>query len=140
MVVAYPLDSSVTLLKTENLDRNARRYDLVFRRQNDTVFSRAQRLGKLKLMPVGIPPGRISFMIAEHSHGAHSAQVKVRLRVNGASIRITHMGPDLCSSSLRLTIRPARRPFCSAWTRARASGKSGFRRGSPSLPSVSFSR
>jgi len=33
-------------------------------------------------------------MIAEQSHGAHSAQVKMRLIVNGAVIRITHMGPD----------------------------------------------
>lgn len=33
-------------------------------------------------------------MIAEPSYGAHSAQVKMRLIVNGASIRITQMGPD----------------------------------------------
>ena len=33
-------------------------------------------------------------MIAEKSYGAHSAQVKMRLIVNGASIRITQMGPD----------------------------------------------
>ena len=33
-------------------------------------------------------------MIAEPSYGAHSAQVKMRLIVNGDSIRITHMGPD----------------------------------------------
>jgi len=37
---------------------------------------------------------RISFMTAEQSYGAHSAQVKMRLIVNGDSIRITHMGPD----------------------------------------------
>ena len=33
-------------------------------------------------------------MLAEKSYGAHSAQVKMRLIVNGASIRITQMGPD----------------------------------------------
>ncbi len=33
-------------------------------------------------------------MITEHSYGAHSAQVRMRLIVNGASIRITHMGSD----------------------------------------------
>jgi len=33
-------------------------------------------------------------MIAEQNYGAHSAQVKMRLLVNGNSIRITHMGPD----------------------------------------------
>ncbi len=33
-------------------------------------------------------------MIAEQNHGAHSAQVKMRLIVAGAVIRITHMGPD----------------------------------------------
>ncbi len=33
-------------------------------------------------------------MIAEQSYGAHSAQVKMRLLINGAVIRITHMGPD----------------------------------------------
>jgi hypothetical protein len=35
-------------------------------------------------------------MIAEHNYnyGAHSAQVDMRLLVNGASIGITHMGRD----------------------------------------------
>ena len=33
-------------------------------------------------------------MIANQSYGAHSPQVKMRLRINGAVIRITHMGPD----------------------------------------------
>ena len=33
-------------------------------------------------------------MIAEQNHGAHSAQVEMRLIVNGESISITHMGPD----------------------------------------------
>src|SRR5688500_13283326 len=36
----------------------------------------------------------ISFMIAEQNYGAHSAQVEMRLIVNGASISVTHMGPD----------------------------------------------
>ena len=36
----------------------------------------------------------ISFMIAEQSYGAHSAQVEMRLLVNGGSIGITQMGPD----------------------------------------------
>jgi hypothetical protein len=33
-------------------------------------------------------------MTTEQSYGAHSAQVKMRLIVNGTVIRITHMGPD----------------------------------------------
>ena len=33
-------------------------------------------------------------MIADQNYGAHSAQVKMRLIVNGTAIRITHMGPD----------------------------------------------
>jgi len=33
-------------------------------------------------------------MIGDQSYGAHSAQVKMWLIVNGAVIRITHMGPD----------------------------------------------
>jgi hypothetical protein len=33
-------------------------------------------------------------MIAEQNHGAHSAQVKMRLIVGESVFRITHMGPD----------------------------------------------
>jgi hypothetical protein len=33
-------------------------------------------------------------MIGEQNHGAHSAQVKMRLIVGETVIRITHMGPD----------------------------------------------
>lgn len=33
-------------------------------------------------------------MIAKQSYGAHSAKVRMRLIVNGASISITHMGSD----------------------------------------------
>ena len=33
-------------------------------------------------------------MIAEQNYGAHSAQVEMRLIVNGESISITHMGSD----------------------------------------------
>ena len=33
-------------------------------------------------------------MIVEENHGAHSAQVKMRLIVGESVIRITHMGPD----------------------------------------------
>lgn len=33
-------------------------------------------------------------MIAEHNYGARSAQVKMRLVLPAASIRITHLGPD----------------------------------------------
>jgi hypothetical protein len=33
-------------------------------------------------------------MIADQSYGAHSARVKMRLIVDGISIRITHMGSD----------------------------------------------
>ncbi len=34
-------------------------------------------------------------MITKQSYGAHSAKVRMRLIVNGASISITHMGSDL---------------------------------------------
>ena len=33
-------------------------------------------------------------MIAEQNYGAHSAQVEMRLIVNGTSLGITHMGRD----------------------------------------------
>jgi hypothetical protein len=33
-------------------------------------------------------------MIAEQTYGAHSAQVRMHLLVDGRSISITHMGPD----------------------------------------------
>ena len=33
-------------------------------------------------------------MTTNNNYGAYSAQVKMRLLVNGQSIRITHMGPD----------------------------------------------
>jgi hypothetical protein len=33
-------------------------------------------------------------MIANQNYGAHSAQVEMRLIVNGSSVSITHMGPD----------------------------------------------
>ena len=33
-------------------------------------------------------------MIAEKSYGAHSARVEMQLLVNGASLSVTHMGPD----------------------------------------------
>src|SRR5437016_3375637 len=36
----------------------------------------------------------ISFMIAEQTYGAHSAQVEMRLIVNGDAISITQMGAD----------------------------------------------
>ena len=48
-------------------------------------------------------------MIAEQSYGAHSAQVKMRLIINGAVIRITHMGPDFL-----LIESPINRPPCEA--------------------------
>lgn len=35
-----------------------------------------------------------SFMIAEQTYVAHSAQVEMRLILNGESVSITHMGPD----------------------------------------------
>lgn len=48
-------------------------------------------------------------MNAQQSYGAHSAQVKMRLIINGASIRITHMGADF------LFIEPAHaHPPCEA--------------------------
>jgi len=33
-------------------------------------------------------------MSAEQHYGAHSAQVEMRLIINGTTIGITHMGPD----------------------------------------------
>ena len=33
-------------------------------------------------------------MMAEQNYGAHSAQVEMRLIVNGTNISVTHMGPD----------------------------------------------
>jgi hypothetical protein len=33
-------------------------------------------------------------MIAEQTHGAHSARVEMQLVINGDTISITHMGPD----------------------------------------------
>ena len=48
-------------------------------------------------------------MIAEQNYGAHSAQVKMRLLVSGAGIRITHMGPDFL-----LIESPADHPPCEA--------------------------
>jgi hypothetical protein len=33
-------------------------------------------------------------MIANQNYGAHSAQVEMRLIINGSSISITQMGPD----------------------------------------------
>ena len=33
-------------------------------------------------------------MIADQNYGAHSAQVEMRLIINGSSISITQMGPD----------------------------------------------
>ena len=48
-------------------------------------------------------------MIAEQSYGAHSAQVKMRLLINGAVIRITHMGPDFL-----LLESPTDHPPCQA--------------------------
>lgn len=35
-----------------------------------------------------------SFMIAEQTYGAHSAQVEMRLILNGESVSISQMGPD----------------------------------------------
>jgi hypothetical protein len=40
------------------------------------------------------------------SYGAHSAQVKMRLIVNGSSIRITHMGPDFILIDLPIEHAP----------------------------------
>ena len=48
-------------------------------------------------------------MIAQRSYGAHSAQVKMRLLINGAVIRITHMGPDFL-----LLESPTDHPPCQA--------------------------
>jgi hypothetical protein len=48
-------------------------------------------------------------MSAEQSYGPHSAQVKMRLIVNGTTIRITHMGPDFL-----LVETPTDHPPCEA--------------------------
>ena len=52
---------------------------------------------------------RISFMIAEENHGAHSAQVTMRLVLPDASLRITHLGPDFA-----LLASPSDHPPCEA--------------------------
>jgi hypothetical protein len=48
-------------------------------------------------------------MIAQPNYGAHSAQVKMRLIVNGTPICITHMGPDFV-----LVRSPIDHPPCEA--------------------------
>lgn len=48
-------------------------------------------------------------MNAEQSYGAHSAQVEMRLVINGGSIGITHMGPDFL-----LVESPSDYPPCEA--------------------------
>jgi hypothetical protein len=48
-------------------------------------------------------------MIAEQNYGAHSAQVKMRLVLDGTSIRITHLGPDFV-----LVESPTDHPPCEA--------------------------
>ena len=56
-------------------------------------------------------------MIAEQSHGAHSAQVKMQLIVNGTVIRITHMAPDFL-----LVESPSEHPPCDATILLRVDG------------------
>ena len=48
-------------------------------------------------------------MIAEQNYGAHSAQVEMRLVINGQSLSITHMGPDFV-----LIENPPNHPPCDA--------------------------
>jgi hypothetical protein len=48
-------------------------------------------------------------MIAEQSYGAHSAQVEMRLIINGSSLSITHMGADFL-----LLESPTDHPPCQA--------------------------
>ncbi len=48
-------------------------------------------------------------MFAEPNYGAHSAQVEMRLLINGTSIGITHMGRDFV-----LLEAPADYPPCDA--------------------------
>jgi hypothetical protein len=48
-------------------------------------------------------------MIAEQNYGAHSARVKMRLVLPGATIRITHLGPDYV-----LLESPSDHPVCKA--------------------------
>ena len=52
---------------------------------------------------------RISFMIAEHNYGAQSAQIKMRLVLPAAPIRITHLGPGFV-----LVESPPDHPPCGA--------------------------
>ncbi len=49
-------------------------------------------------------------MIAEQNHGAHSAQVEMRLIINGSDICITHMGGDFI-----FVETPAEHPPCEAF-------------------------
>lgn len=53
-------------------------------------------------------------MIAEQNHGAHSAQVEMRLIINGTCIGITHMGRDFV-----LVETPAEHPPCEAFIQLR---------------------
>ena len=48
-------------------------------------------------------------MIAEQSYGAHSAQVEMRLILDGASVNINQMGPDFL-----LIESPTDHPPCQA--------------------------
>ncbi|TMP98950.1 MAG: hypothetical protein E6L09_10625 [Verrucomicrobia bacterium] len=72
-------------------------FGLVFSHEDDTMNPEAQPLGELKLMlrSKGLSVlARISSMATLASQGGHSAQVKMRLLVNGGSITVEQLGPD----------------------------------------------
>jgi hypothetical protein len=46
-------------------------------------------------------------MIPESSHGGHSAQVKMKLLVNGSSLSVTQMGPDFLLVTSAINHPPA---------------------------------
>jgi len=79
-------------------------------------------------------------MIAEQTYGAHSAQVEMRLIVNGESISITHMGPDFLFIQSAGDHPPATLPSFCAWTKASGAGPCGFRTASQPAQSESPSR
>jgi hypothetical protein len=47
-------------------------------------------------------------MMAEQNHGAHSARVEMRLFIEGASLGITHMGPDFVLVESPVDMAPGR--------------------------------
>jgi hypothetical protein len=79
-------------------------------------------------------------MIAEHNYGAHSAQVEMRLIINGKSIGITHMGRDFVLVESPIDHVPGEASIFMKVDDSEASGKSDCRRGFRKIPSAWRSR